>query len=63
LIEIEGFNNGSVLGITLRRIVGEEVGNIEGTTVGLKVCTTEERVTEVEEGKLYFLLLLSLIVL
>jgi hypothetical protein len=29
----------------------------------LKVCTTEERVTEVEEGKLYFLLLLSLIVL
>jgi len=51
LNEIKGFNNGSGLGITLRRIVGEVVGSIEGTIVGLRVCTTEEGVTVDEEGK------------
>jgi len=59
LIEIEGFKYGSVFGITLRRIVGEVVGSIEGTIVGLRIRTTEEMD---EEGNLYFLLLLSLIV-
>lgn len=59
LIEIEGFNDGTVIG----RFIGKVVGSIEGTIVGLRVCKTEEGVTVDEEGRLYFLLLLSLIVL